>query len=314
MKIVIVGAGAMGSRFGFMLKQAGQDVALIDGWDKNVEALQKDGIIANYNGEEIQQPIEAYHEDAVDPELKADLLIIFTKAMQLEATLQKTQAYTHNETRVLCLLNGIGYEDILRRYFDEDQIIIGNTMWTAGLEGPGRPKLFGDGSVNLLNLGKSDAAVSGAHEVIDIFNEAGLNGVYEKGIFYLIYKKLCVNGTMNGLCSLLECNMAELGATEANREIVQQLVSEIVAIAQAEDVEMSREEMIAHVEECYNPETIGLHYPSMYQDLIKNNRSTEIDFINGAIADKGKKYGIATPYNDLLTRLIHTKEELLGAK
>ena len=55
MKIVIVGAGAMGSRFGFMLKQAGQDVALIDGWDKNVEALQKDGIIANYNGEEIQQ-------------------------------------------------------------------------------------------------------------------------------------------------------------------------------------------------------------------------------------------------------------------
>ena len=39
---------------------------------------------------------------------------------------------------------------------------------------------------------------------------------------------------------------------------------------------------------CYNRETIGLHHPSMYQDLNENNRLTEIDYINGAVVRKVK--------------------------
>ncbi|UYY51150.1 hypothetical protein OLL94_07170 [Enterococcus faecalis] len=54
--------------------------------------------------------------------------------------------------------------------------------------------------------------------------------------------------------------------------------------------------------------------PSMYQDLITNHRLTEIDYINGAIVRKGKVYGIATPYCQFLTELIHCKENLLHAK
>ncbi|EGO7483534.1 2-dehydropantoate 2-reductase, partial [Enterococcus faecalis] len=57
-----------------------------------------------------------------------------------------------------------------------------------------------------------------------------------------------------------------------------------------------------------------LHHPSMYQDLITNHRLTEIDYINGAIVRKGKVYGIATPYCQFLTELIHCKENLLHAK
>ena len=39
---------------------------------------------------------------------------------------------------------------------------------------------------------------------------------------------------------------------------------------------------------CYNRDTIGLHHPSMHQDLILNNRLTEIDYMNGAVVRKGK--------------------------
>ena len=52
----------------------------------------------------------------------------------------------------------------------------------------------------------------------------------------------------------------------------------------------------------------------MYQDLIKNHRLTEIDYINGAVSRKGKKYGIATPYCHFLTELIHAKEDSLQVK
>ncbi|MFQ7233547.1 MAG: ketopantoate reductase C-terminal domain-containing protein, partial [Enterococcus hulanensis] len=49
-------------------------------------------------------------------------------------------------------------------------------------------------------------------------------------------------------------------------------------------------------------------------DLIRNHRKTEIDYINGAVWQKGKNYQIATPYCAFLTQLIHGKEELLNAK
>ncbi|MGZ7196659.1 ketopantoate reductase C-terminal domain-containing protein, partial [Streptococcus pyogenes] len=80
-------------------------------------------------------------------------------------------------------------------------------------------------------------------------------------------------------------------------------------------VNLDAQEAIHFIEtKAYNRETLGLHYPSMHQDLIQNNRLTEIDSINGAIAKKGRKYGIPTPYSNLVTNLIHAKEELRKAK
>lgn len=39
---------------------------------------------------------------------------------------------------------------------------------------------------------------------------------------------------------------------------------------------------------CYNRDTIGLYHPPMHQDLMLNNRLTEIDYMNGAVVRKGK--------------------------
>ncbi|MPM76345.1 hypothetical protein SDC9_123343 [bioreactor metagenome] len=49
----------------------------------------------------------------------------------------------------------------------------------------------------------------------------------------------------------------------------------------------------------------------MHQDLIQNGRYTEVDYINGYISKKGKEFNIDTLYNDLITNLIHGKEELI---
>ena len=62
-----------------------------------------------------------------------------------------------------------------RRYYQKyvpyENILLGNTMWTAGLEGPGKVKLFGNGSIDLQNLGaQSEQAVEA---VIKVLNNAG---------------------------------------------------------------------------------------------------------------------------------------------
>ena len=315
MKITIAGAGAMGSRFGLMLHNAGHEVVLVDGWKDHVEAIQKEGLKANFNGEEVVVKLPALLQSEVTESATSDLIILFTKAMQLEKMLNDLKPVIHEKTKVLCLLNGIGHEEVIEKFVPKENIFIGNTMWTAGMEGPGRVKLFGSGTVALKNLVDTDDAKEGALEIVEVLNSAGLNANYSENILYAIYKKACVNGTMNGLCTILLSNMYEFGSTTDAHMIVENIVKEFAEVAKFENIEINVSEIVDFIEtNCYNRETIGLHHPSMYQDLNENNRLTEIDYINGAVVRKGKKYGIPTPYCAFLTALVHCKEQILGAK
>lgn len=313
MKIIIAGAGAMGSRFGIMLHQNNHEVILIDGWQAHIDLINQNGLKANLNGEEVIAKIPAYHQDQLaEVDFAAELVIVFTKAMQLDAMMQAIQGMLQTETKVLCLLNGIGHEEVIQKYVPFENILLGNTMWTAGMVGPGEVKLFGNGTVDLQNLGEGQEEI--AKETAKVLTEAGLNARYADNILASIYKKACVNGTMNCLCTILDSSMADFGETAPADFIVENIVKEFLAVAKAEKVELDLDEVLAQIKGCYNRETIGEHHPSMHQDLITNNRLTEIDYINGAIVRKGEKYNIPTPYCAFLTSLVHSKEEILGAK
>jgi 2-dehydropantoate 2-reductase len=312
MKIAIAGSGAMGSRFALMLARAGNKVLMIDGWQAHIDAVKANGLQANYNGEEISVQIPIVHQKEVSDESTFGLIILFTKAVQLDEMLHDIQDIIDPRTKVLCLLNGIGHEDTIEKYLPQGNIFIGNTMWTAELEGPGRVKLFGQGYVELQNLVKGRKAAAKA--LAEILSKAGLDARYSENIRYSIYKKACVNGTMNGLCTLLDVNMATLGATRTVKAMCRAIVKEFAAVAEKEGIALDLNEVLTLIFDSFKPEGIGLHYPSMYQDLIKNHRRTEIDYINGAISRKGQKYDIPTPYCDFLTELVHAKEDVLGVR
>ena len=312
MKIIIAGAGAMGSRFGYMLHKQGNEVILVDGWQDHIDAIKANGLTGTFNGETINEEMTIYNQNQLESvDFSADLVILFTKAMQLDKMMSSLKNMLKEKTQVLCLLNGIGHEDVVKKYVPKSNILLGNTMWTAGLEGPGKVTLFGNGSLELQSLGDD---VDSAKAVIEVLNKAELNASYSEHILASIYKKACVNGTMNGLCTILDSNMAGFGETDVADDIVETIVNEFAAVGRHEGVELNIPEVLAQIKTCYNRETIGLHHPSMYQDLIVSNRLTEIDYINGAIARKGIEYGVVTPYCTFLTQLVHAKEQILGAK
>ena len=105
--------------------------------------------------------------------------------------------------RVLCLLNGIGHEDTIEKYVATDKIFLGNTLWTADLIGPGQVRLFGEGSVELQNIGEGKEAA--AKELAEVLTASGLNASYSENIRYSIYRKACVNGTLNGFMFNFGC-------------------------------------------------------------------------------------------------------------
>src|SRR3712207_2228821 len=307
MKISIVGAGAMGSRYGYMLHEAGNEVFLIDAWKEHVDVINKDGLTIEENGQFKKLKIPAMlPEDAHEV---PDLVILFTKSMGLEPMLKAVKGILGKDTKVLCLLNGLGHNETLEKYIDTKNIFMGVTLWTANLKGPGHVLLTGDGSLEVQNIDPS--MDSEAKRVCDVLNEAGLKAHYSEDVIFSIWRKACVNGTLNSCCTILDCNIKQFGELKEAPELIRNIIKEFADVATKYGVNLNVEQVAKGIEKIYDPSQAGEHYPSMHQDLIQKHRLTEIDYINGYVSRKGKEFNIDTKYNDLLTMLVHAKEQLL---
>lgn len=305
MLVYIAGSGAMGCRFGYQISKTGNEVILLDQWDDHIKAIQENGLKITGDVEEtvhlpIMKPQEATRE--------ADLVILFTKAMQLPQMLQDIKGIIGKETKVLCLLNGLGHEEVIRQYIPEHNILMGVTVWTAGLKGPGHVHLQGVGALNLQSVDPSNKEAG--LEVAEMLTEANLFATYDDDVVPNIWRKACVNGTMNSMCALLDCTIGELFASEDGLKIVKEIIHEFVTVGRAEGVILDEEAITNYVME--TSEKAAPHYPSMHQDLVQNHRLTEIDFINGAVNAKAEKLGIDTPYCRLITQMVHAKEAILN--
>lgn len=307
MKISIVGAGAMGSRYGYMLHETGNEVFLIDGWKEHVDAINKEGLTIEENGQFKKVKIPAMlPEDAKEV---PDLIILFTKSMGLEPMIKSVKDIIGKDTKVLCLLNGLGHNETLEKYIQNKNIFMGVTLWTANLKGPGHVLLTGDGSLEVQNI--DPTMESEAKEVCNVLNESGLKAHYSEDVIFSIWRKACVNGTLNSCCTILDCNIKEFGELKEAPELIRNIIKEFSHVAAKYGVNLDVEEVAKGIEKIYDPSQAGEHYPSMHQDLIQKHRLTEIDYINGYVSRKGKEFNIDTKYNDLLTILVHAKEQLL---
>lgn len=308
MKIAIAGAGAMGSRFGVMLSRAGNDVILIDQWAEHVQAINERGLTVDTETGSSQVKLAAYLP--ADVTEKPELVILFTKSMGLAKMLSAIEPILGPSTKIVCLLNGLGHVPTLEKYVHKENIFMGVTLWTAGLVGPGHVKLVGSGRVEVQNIDPAGRAA--AEEICQIFTQAGLNAEYSENVIFSIWRKACVNGTLNTLCTLLDCNIGEFGQLPQAASLLRQIIAEFALVAKATDqVTLEIEPVAQQIEGLYDPKQAGLHYPSMYQDLIQHHRLTEIDYLNGYVAKKAAELNLATPICQLLTELVHAKEALL---
>lgn len=306
MNIAIAGSGALGCGFGYMLQKNGQNVTLLDYWEDHIEAIRNNGLTVSVNGVKGTLPMTIARPEEVSGE--KDVIFVFTKAMGLEKMMTQINHLIGTKTKIVCLLNGLGHLKTLEAFVDRRNIIMGTTVWTAGIIAPGETQLNGNGPVELQNSHPEEEEA--ARVIVNILKDSGLFGEYSKNVKYTTWRKACINGTMNALCALLDASIDQLFASPSIDSLLNGIVDEFAAVAKAQDdIEIDRDEMIHYLKEVAS--RLGSHYPSMHQDLF-NRRPTEIDFLNGAVVEAAEKYGIEAPHCRRMTDLIHAKEAVLG--
>lgn len=307
MLVYIAGSGAMGSTIGYHIeKNTDSQVFLLDYWQDHIDKINENGLKVSGKVEDTIKIKAMRPEEAKE---KADLIVVMTKSMALESMMEAIEGIIGDNTQILCLLNGMGHEKILEKFVDKSQINMGVTIWAAGLTGPGEIEITGKGTIDVQNIGDDE---ENGRKISDLLNKAGLGAKYDNDVMFAIWRKVMVNGTMNSMTSLMECTIGEFFDSSTSKDIISELVKEFTEVGRAEGIDLDGEEMLEYIYK--SAEEAKDHHPSMYQDLIERNRKTEIDFINGAVVEKGKNHKIATPYNKIVTQLIHAKEDIRGAK
>jgi 2-dehydropantoate 2-reductase len=147
-------------------------------------------------------------------------------------------------------------------------------------------------------------------EAVEIGQKGFLPITYEDNIEPAILNKFLFNTCLNAVGAVTKMTYGELVTNEHTRHLIAQLADEAIKAIQAERQLVLAVTGADYVENSLTPFVLpkaAAHRSSMLQD-VEAGRKTEIDYLNGAVAQMGKKQGIATPYNDAVSSLIHARE------
>ena len=306
MRIAIVGAGALGSLVGGLLARAGHDVWLYNPSNvEHVRAIRSRGLcIEPPEGEVFSVHIEATGNAEEIPR-SPDLVGVFVKAYRTEEALRRVAPLLSEDTWLLSLQNGLGFEDVLVQYAP-GRVLRGITAQGATLLEPGRVRWAGRGPTRIGPWGypSSPEPSQRAQEVVQAFDEAGLEASYEPSIKRALWEKLLVNAAINPLTALLDVPNGALVEDPTLREVLRDLVREALPVVRSHGVDLSEEEAVRRVEEVCRATASNLS--SMLQD-VRRGRPTEIEFITGALVREGERLGVATPLHRLLLEMVRRR-------
>lgn len=298
MKVWIVGAGALGSLFGGLLARAGARVCLYNPSNvEHIRAIQQAGLRIERDGSVLNVAVEA----TTTPEAiaDADLVGIFVKAHQTAIALEQIAPKLNRRSWVLSLQNGIGMEHEILRFVPPERFLRGVTAQGATLLGSGRVRWAGVGPTR---LGRWEGpATPEIERILALFRSAEIETEYSEEIERLLWEKLIINCAINPLTALFDTPNGAIVHDSELREIAGAVAKEALGIARAHGVVLTEAEALERVETVASKTAQNIS--SMLQD-VRRGRPTEIDYINGAVVREGRRLGMATPINLLLTKLI----------
>lgn len=298
MKITVLGAGAMGSLYGGVLAEAGNEVWLLDIWKEHVETIREQGLrIEGISGERRIKNIHA--TDTPSDIGPSELLIVFVKSTVTDLALQGAREIVGDNTVILTLQNGLGNIEKIASVVDKERIIAGTTAHGATVLGAGSIKHAGRGATI---IGEIDGRRTARIDVIaNVLNAANLETTTSDNVMGLIWDKLLVNVGINALTAITRLKNGQLIEFRETEEILELAVTEALMVAQAKGIQLNYADPVAHTKEVCK--LTAENKASMLQDIL-HKRKTEIDMINGAIVREGKALGIPTPVNNVLSNLV----------
>jgi 2-dehydropantoate 2-reductase len=301
-KIVVVGAGAVGSYFGGLLARAQQDVTLI-GRSDHVRAIQEKGLYMDCQS--FQEYVAIKASTDYSALTQADLVLFCVKSPDTHSVMAEIKPFLRKDAMVLSLQNGVDNCDRIKNHFS-GYVYPAVVYVATGMLGPGHVKHFGRGElvVGALDLA-AEADQNNLMKIATVFNESQIPCTIADKIKDQMWMKFLVNCSFNGISAIGDIQYGKMVQVPAINHLINQITQEFLLIAAKEGVNIETEK--AEMANQQIALTMAGQKSSTAQDVGKK-RKTEIEHLNGLIIRLGEKYQIPTPANQSVYALVKMLE------
>jgi len=297
MRIGIIGAGALGTLFGYRLA-ADNDVAMLEIRPEIIAAVARSGVRLG------DEPARTVHITASARELFAShVLFIFVRATDTMRALRPFVRNLDPSCVIVSLQNGVSNEDAVKASLGGNiALVIGATTESAVTLGPGEALAAGGGTTI---VGPGGASPDVCARVARLLTDAGMQASVAYDIRPHLWGKLIANAAIMPVATLLD-RPNRVVVDDANAgELARSLAQEAASVANAMRIALPFNDPWSYVRTIVE-QTADLRN-SMLADLA-NGAKTEIDHINGAVVAAGRRAAFPTPYNEAMFRLIRARE------
>ncbi len=320
MRAAIYGAGSMGTILGAYITRAGAQIDLINHNKAHIAALKEHG--AHIVGTvEFTQPVTALLPEEMTG--KYDIIFLLTKQQHNHEVCTFLKDYLADDGVLVTLQNGLP-EGGIAEVLGEDRVLGCIVAWGATMLGPGLCELTSSPDSLTFSLGRVGTRphkyIADVNDLLQLMGPVTL----KHNFIGMRWSKLLINSAFSGMSTVLGCTFGEAAANKQSRRLVLGLIKECIDVCAAANIKIEPVQgkdavkffnYHTPVKKAFGllilPFAIRKHAmlkASMLQD-IENGKKTEVDSINGAIADFGSKFNVPTPLNTKVTALIHEIED-----
>lgn len=300
MRVLVHGAGAVGSYFGALLARAGNDAVLV-ARGAHLEALRNDGLRVERTGGTLTAPTlraVGVPRDAFT-DGPPDLVLVCVKSYDTAAAAQALTGVVGPETIVLSLQNGVENEEHLAAALGLPPLLIGLTRIGVERTAPGVVRYTGRGEIL---FGEPDGRTTPrARRLAETLSAAGIPNQLRRDAPVVAWEKLAWNAGFNAVTTLTDEPVGPVVARRATCELVRRAMEETDAVATALGIPVRRSRLDAVLAE--SAAEMPDFPTSMLQDRRRGTR-LEHDALNGAVVRAAARTGVPVPVNRLLLGLL----------
>lgn len=286
-KVVLIGLGAVGLTYAVKLRDKCDLYILGDKPHIDKYMAQK----PVFNGVE-QDFSYILPTDKFD----ADFIIITTKSQGLDSAIECIRNFISDKTRIISLINGISSEEKISEVYPRAKVL--------------KSYFIGHSAERINNSvtqdGIGEIVIEHDNYIENFLREAGIDFHAPDNIEYSMWLKYTLNMFSNPASAILNMTFGEMKRNKNFINFAEHVIEEVRQIAKykgiqgIENLEEDAKKSLARMS--------GQGKTSMLQD-IQAKRPTEIDIFCGEIIKLGKKFGVQTPYCQVLYDLVKIKEE-----
>lgn len=291
MKVLVLGAGAVGGYFGGRLVEKGEDVTFLVR-EKRQEQLKKNGLVINsVHGDFKTSNIKTITQEQQNDTY--DLIILSVKAYHLENAIGSIKPFMHETTTLLPLLNGIDHIGILQNEFGEERIVGGLCHIESTLNNEGH--IIQTSQIHHVTFGELNGSTSErTAKVQQLFEGANCKIRESENILKDLWNKYIFITAFSGITTLMDSAIGPILQQPEGASFYEDLIRELVTIAKAENAPLDSvdEEVNKHIK---NTHSLGSTMKASMLRDIEKGYSIEVDHLQGEFLKKADKHSVQVP-------------------